>query len=57
MLTDIVPATNAPQWSAAKRFAFRIAFTSLVLYHVEAFLGLLGPVFRVLGSPIGPRAV
>ena len=49
--------SDVPKWSAAKRFGFRIAFTYLVLYHLEAFLGLLGPVFRVMGSPMGPRAL
>ena len=58
MLPDIAPPTSdVPEWSATKRFGFRIAFTYLVLYHIEAFLGLLGPVFRVIGSPMGPRAL
>jgi len=60
MLTTTLPVTqDAPQWSVAKRFGFGLAFTYLVLYHLEAFLGLLIPVFRITGSPgnLGPRAM
>jgi len=48
---------NTPQWTLAKRLAFRVAFSYLVFYYLETIAGLLIPVFRALGSPIGPRAV
>jgi hypothetical protein len=54
---NVRSADRVPRWSAATRFAFRIALAYLVLYHVEAYLGLLGPVLRALGSPVGARAM
>ena len=44
-------------WSLSTRLAFRAAFAYLFFYYLETFAGLLIPVFRALGSPIGPRAV
>jgi hypothetical protein len=55
MLTNTV--NDAPRWSAAKRFSFGIAFTYFVLYQIDAFLGLFGPVLRVMRSPVGARAL
>jgi len=51
-------ADDVPPWNRLKRVAFRIAFAYFVLYHIdETYLGLLGPIFRVLNAPMGPRAV
>ena len=57
MLTQVLPTTGPRHWSVPKRIAFRFAFAYLVLYHVDAFIGLLAPIFRLVGAPIGPRAV
>lgn len=53
----LVSPPHTPPWGLSKRIAFRTAFSYLVFYYLETIAGLLIPLFRAFGSPVGPRAI